>query len=147
MIGVLTDRQNTVDESPVDEQRGFVEEEEQQIDRFLLPAVPENSGPQTVSLATLLDLAIGQTNRDFQKLSEQLQKKPEMERKVLILNFSSSTRVVFLKIYALVKWLKASKKFDQLTNICFFLDQLSDYFVETADNFVQIAREELVFAR
>lgn len=150
MLGVLTDRQNTVEESPVDEQRGGgggIEDEEQQLEQFILPTVPDNCGPQTVSLATLIELAVGHTNRDFQILAELLQKKSEMDRKVSILSFATSTRVVFLKLYALVKWLKGSKKFDQLTSICYFLDQLSDYFVDTADNFVQIAREELVFAR
>lgn len=145
-MGVLTDRHNTVDESSIDEHRLF-DDEEHHVDRFLLPTVPENCGPQTVSLAYLLELAINHTNRDFQILSEALQKKSEVERKVAILNFATSTRVVFLKIYALVKWLKGSRRFDQLSNICFFLDQLSDFYVDTADSFVQVAREELVFAR
>ncbi|KAI6192425.1 Mediator complex subunit rgr-1 [Aphelenchoides bicaudatus] len=145
MLGVLTDRQNTVEESPLDEHRGF--DGAHNDGRLLLPAVPENSGPQTVSLSALLDLAISSTNRDFQVLIEALQKKTEADRKVAILQFSDTTRVVFLKLYALVKWLKASKKFEQLSNICYFLDQLSDYFIESADSFVQIAREELIFAR
>lgn len=32
-------------------------------------------------------------------------------------------------------------------SICYFLDQQSQYFVDTADRLVQLAREELVFAR
>jgi hypothetical protein len=138
---VLSDRKNTIDEAYMDD------EEESQLERFVLPTVPDNCGPQTVSLASLLDQAICHTNREIQITAEILQKKSEMDRKVSILNFANTTRAIYLKLYALVKWVKASKKFDQLTNICYFLDQLSECFVDTADNFVQIAREELIFAR
>lgn len=145
MMGVLTDRQNTVDDGgSMDERQN--DDDDYQIER-LLPPVPDNCGPQTVSLSSLLELAISHTNREFQILSELLQKKSETDRKVSILNFANSTRAIYLKLYALVKWVKASKRFDQLTNICYFLDQLSESFIDTADNFVQIAREELVFAR
>ncbi|VBB31806.1 unnamed protein product, partial [Acanthocheilonema viteae] len=76
-----------------------------------------------------------------------LPKKLDSDRKISIVQFAHSTRVLFIKLLAVVKWVKSSKKFESCASICYFLDQQSQYFVDTADRLVQLAREELVFAR
>ncbi|KAK6027394.1 mediator complex subunit MED14 [Ostertagia ostertagi] len=55
--------------------------------------------------------------------------------------------MLFVKLLAVVKWVKSSKKFESCAAICYLLDQQSQYFVETADRLVTISREELVMAR
>uniref|UniRef100_A0A915E4X5 Mediator of RNA polymerase II transcription subunit 14 n=1 Tax=Ditylenchus dipsaci TaxID=166011 RepID=A0A915E4X5_9BILA len=74
-------------------------------------------------------------------------KKKETERKISVVQFAHSTRLIFVKLLAIVKWIKQSKKFEPLTAIRFFLDQQAMHFVDTADRLVAIARDELRFAR
>lgn len=148
MIGPLTDRQNALDDpssisAALDNNN---QNEEQQLEKFELPTAPENYGGRSIPLSYLLDFAIQFTYHEFTVLTELLQKKSESDRKISLAHFARSTRLIFLKLFAVVKWAKKSKKFEQLENICFFLDQQSEYFVETADRFVHVARAELLFA-
>lgn len=109
--------------------------------------MPDRCGPPTISLGLLLDFAIQNTVHELTVLSELLPKKKENDRKISVVQFAHSTRMVFVKLLAIVKWLKISKKFEPLASIRFFLDQQSQIFIETADRLVKIIREELRFAR
>ncbi|KAJ1366563.1 hypothetical protein KIN20_027251 [Parelaphostrongylus tenuis] len=113
----------------------------------VLPIVPEKCGPPTISLNYLLDFAIQQIYHEITVLSELLPKKLDGDRKISLVQFAHSTRMLFVKLLAVVKWVKSSKKFESCAAICYLLDQHSQYFVETADRLVAISREELVMAR
>lgn len=154
MIGPLTDRQNAsveevhTDLSSVDTTTtNNNQTEEQIVEKFVLPiAPPDYGGSRFIALSYLLDFSIQFTYHELSILTELLQKKSESDRKISLAHFARSTRLIFMKLYALVKWVKKSKKFEELDNICFFLDQQSEYFVETADRFAHVARAELIFA-
>ncbi|VDM98233.1 unnamed protein product [Thelazia callipaeda] len=113
----------------------------------MLPTVPEKCGPPVIPLGHLIEFAVQQIFHELTVLSELLPKKLDSERKISIVQFAHSTRVLFIKLLAVVKWVKSSKKFESCASICYFLDQQSQYFLDTADRLVQLAREELVFAR
>ncbi|KAK6113195.1 Mediator complex subunit MED14 family protein [Brugia pahangi] len=113
----------------------------------MLPTVPEKCGPPVIPLGHLIEFAVQQIFHELTVLSELLPKKLDSDRKISIVQFAHSTRVLFIKLLAVVKWVKSSKKFESCASICYFLDQQSQYFVDTADRLVQLAREELVFAR
>ncbi|VDM54959.1 unnamed protein product [Angiostrongylus costaricensis] len=113
----------------------------------VLPIVPEKCGPPTISLNYLLDFAIQQIYHEITVLSELLPKKLDGDKKISLVQFAHSTRMLFVKLLAVVKWVKSSKKFESCAAICYLLDQHSQYFVETADRLVAISREELVLAR
>ncbi|VDL65284.1 unnamed protein product [Nippostrongylus brasiliensis] len=112
-----------------------------------LPVVPDKCGPPTINLNYLLDFAIQQIYHEITVLSELLPKKLDGDRKISLVQFAHSTRMLFVKLLAVVKWVKSSKKFESCSAICYLLDQQSQYFVETADRLVTISREELVMAR
>lgn len=112
-----------------------------------LPQVPKEAGPQTVSLAVLMDFAIQQSLHELTILSEMLLVKDQPERKKAIVQFAHATRLMFVKLLAVVKWLKQSKKFDRLSGICYVLDQQAMCFIETADKLFELARVELQQAR
>ncbi|EPB67694.1 mediator complex subunit MED14 [Ancylostoma ceylanicum] len=112
-----------------------------------LPVVPDKCGPPTISLNYLLDFAIQQIYHEITVLSELLPKKLDGDRKISLVQFAHSTRMLFVKLLAVVKWVKSSKKFESCAAICYLLDQQSQYFIETADRLVTISREELVMAR
>jgi hypothetical protein len=144
MLGPLLDTQNAEN---VDPQQTFEEAAVEEVPKkFVLPTIPENYGPRTITLATLIDFVIQHSYHEFSILSELLQKKPESERKISVAHFARSTRSMFLKLYASVKWIKSSKRIDKLNSINFFLDQQAGYFIESADIFTRFAREELPFA-
>lgn len=146
MIGPLTNRQNAPEDPSAIVSIDNHNEEETLTEKSSLPLVPAEYGSRSITLNYLLDFAIQFTYHEFGILTELLQKKSEADRKISLAHFTRSTRLIFLKLFAIVKWIKKSKKFEQLDSISFFLDQQSGYFVETADRFVQIARTELVFA-
>uniref|UniRef100_A0A914Y7B3 Mediator of RNA polymerase II transcription subunit 14 n=1 Tax=Panagrolaimus superbus TaxID=310955 RepID=A0A914Y7B3_9BILA len=112
-----------------------------------LPQVPKEAGPQTISLAVLMDFAIQQSLHELTILSEMLLVKDQPERKKAIVQFAHATRLMFVKLLAVVKWLKQSKKFERLSGICYVLDQQAMCFIETADKLFELARVELQQAR
>ncbi|GMT04540.1 hypothetical protein PENTCL1PPCAC_26714, partial [Pristionchus entomophagus] len=112
-----------------------------------LPAVPDRSGPPMIPLGVLLDFAVQQIYHEVTVLTELLPKKQDGDKKVTLVQFAYNTRLLFAKLLAIVKWLKLSKKFDSCWSMCYFIEQQSQTFVETADRLVQLAREELIFAR
>ncbi|CAK5109793.1 unnamed protein product [Meloidogyne enterolobii] len=115
--------------------------------KALLPPVPPQCGPPTVSLALLLDFAIHQTAHELQVLyTLNLQKKAQ-DRTISVVQFAHSTRLVFVRLLAIVRWLKTNRKFEPLSSIRFLLDEQAARYVETADKLVEIARNELPNAR
>jgi mediator of RNA polymerase II transcription subunit 14 len=112
-----------------------------------LPQVPTSQSPPSINLDVLLDFAIQQTFHELTVLSELLPKKKETDRKISVVQFAHSTRVIFVKLLAIVKWVKISKRFEPLSNICHFLDEQAKIFVNTADSLVELARTKLVIAR
>lgn len=120
---------------------------DKQLKKVMLPQVPDKSGPPTISLALLIDFAIQHTLHEITILSELLPKKKESDRKINVVHFAHFTRQIFVKLLAIVKWIRISKKFEPLTAIRYFLDQQAQLFVDTADRLVNIARDELRFAR
>ncbi|GMT33178.1 hypothetical protein PFISCL1PPCAC_24475, partial [Pristionchus fissidentatus] len=112
-----------------------------------LPTVPDRSGPPTIPLGTLIDFAVQQIFHEVTVLTELLPKKQESDKKVSVIQFAYNTRLLFVKLQAVVKWLKRSKRLDACSSICYFLEQQSAMFVETADRLVNLARDELICAR
>lgn len=113
----------------------------------LLPVVPPGCGPQTISLAVLMDFAIQQTLHELTILSEMLPMKDYGERQKNIVQFAHATRLMFVKLLSIVKWLRTSKKFEPLASISYFLDLQADQFIQTADRLCELARVELQRAR
>ncbi|KJH43217.1 mediator complex subunit MED14 [Dictyocaulus viviparus] len=148
------------------ERSSFVIMDDEDQNKPVLPVVPEKCGPPTISLNYLLDFAIQQIYHEITilvykhshiinlmtsmrklKKNGKLPKKLDGDRKISLVQFAHSTRMLFVKLLAVVKWVKSSKKFESCAAICYLLDQHSQYFVETADRLVTISREELVMAR
>ncbi|CAI4221597.1 unnamed protein product [Auanema sp. JU1783] len=122
-------------------------EVEEVLEKPALPVVPPNCGPPTIALSHLIDFAVQQIYHELTVLSELLPKKLDSDRKISLVQFAHSTRMLFVKLLALVKWVKSSKKFEASSAICYLLDLQSNYFVETADRLCTFTREELVLAR
>uniref|UniRef100_A0A914HX03 Mediator of RNA polymerase II transcription subunit 14 n=1 Tax=Globodera rostochiensis TaxID=31243 RepID=A0A914HX03_GLORO len=112
-----------------------------------LPAAPPQCGPPTVSLALLIDFAIHWNYRQFEILSELNSKKKETDRKISVVEFAHNTRLIFVRLLAIVRWLKSAKKFEPLASIRHLLDEQATRYVESADRLVEIARNELPNAR
>lgn len=122
-------------------------EDEEEYLKPMLPTVPEKCGPPFINLGHLIEFAVQQILHELTVLSELLPKKLDADRKISIVQFAHSTRTLFIKLLAVVKWVKTSKKFESCSSICYFLDQQAQYFVDTADRLVQLSREELIHAR
>ena len=79
-------------------------------------------------------------------LAELLPRKTDMDRKIEIFNFSSRTRMLFVRLLALVKWASSAGKVEKCSNIVLFLEKQSTMFMETANQLAMMARETLVRA-
>ncbi|CAA79551.3 Mediator of RNA polymerase II transcription subunit 14 [Caenorhabditis elegans] len=71
----------------------------------------------------------------------------EQERKMSLVHFAHATRSQFLKLVALVKWIRISKRMDVCYSIDYLLDLQSQYFIDTADRLVAMTRGDLELAR
>ncbi|CAD5113207.1 DgyrCDS2394 [Dimorphilus gyrociliatus] len=124
---------------------------EESMDDVIAPYVgPQNAMSgcgQTVSLANLLDLILQRTYNQVIVLSEILPRKSDIDRKVDIIEFASRSRNVFIRLLALVKWANSASKVEKCGAIMQFLNQQSNFFVDSADNLARMARESLVNAR
>ncbi|PAV81255.1 hypothetical protein WR25_08466 isoform F [Diploscapter pachys] len=118
---------------------------EEDFSRSLLLSAGKNT--PTVSLNYLLEIAIQQVFHEITILSELLGKKQDNEKKISLVQFAHSTRMLFVKLLALVKWVKTSKKFESCTSICCLLDQQSQLFVQTADTLAKYTTVDLLLAR
>lgn len=100
---------------------------------------------QFIPLSILLESAIQRTYHQLMIMTDMLQATSDKERKIKIVAYSCKTRLLFMRIYALVKFLKSAHI--NVTNILNFLDQQSFIFVDTADFLFHLAKVKLVNAR
>jgi len=107
---------------------------------------PPQSGPGQVSLNVLVDMIVQRTYHELAILAELLPRKTDMERKIEIFNFASRTRMLFIRLLALVRWASSASKVDKCNSIMMFLDKQSNIFLETADMLHKTAHETLVRA-
>ena len=110
------------------------------------PVAPPPAGPPQVSLALLIEFIVQRTYHDLTVLAELLPRKTDTERKVEIFNFASRTRMLFVRLLALVKWAGSASKVDKCVSIVNFCERSAQTFMETADALARMARETLVRA-
>ena len=60
--------------------------------------------------------------------------------------FSFRTRMVMIRLLALVKWASSASKVDKCVSILNFCERSANIFLETADSMAKMARETLVRA-
>jgi len=106
---------------------------------------PQQHQEQFIPLSFILDGAIQRTYHQLMIMTDMLQATSDKERKIKIVAFSCKTRLLFMRIYALVKFLKSAHI--NVTNILSFLDQQAFIFVDTADFLYHLAKVKLVNAR
>ncbi|XP_035248987.1 mediator of RNA polymerase II transcription subunit 14 isoform X1 [Anguilla anguilla] len=113
------------------------------------PQPPPPGAPAThgVRLSLLIEFLLQRTYHEITLLAELLPRKPDMERKVDIVQFASRTRQLFVRLLALVKWAGNAGKVEKCAMISSFLDQQAFLFVDTADRLASLARDALVHAR
>ena len=99
-----------------------------------------------VSLSVLIEMMLQKIYHELTILAELLPRKTDMERKIEIFNFSSRTRMLFVRLLALVKWASSAGKVEKCSNIVMFLEKQSTMFMETANQLAVMARETLVRA-
>ena len=103
-------------------------------------------GGGQISLSVLIDFLVQRTYHDLVVLGELLPRKTDMERKVEIFNYSARTRMVLVRLLALVKWAGHASKVDKCNSIQMYLDRQGGLLTETADSLARMARETLVRA-
>ena len=113
-----------------------------QLDQLNQPQQNNNE----VSLSVLIDYLVQRIFHDLQVRADLLPRQTDMERKVEIFKFASRTRMLFVRLLALVKWASSVSKVDKSSKIMDFLDRQSLRFTDTADQLAQMARERLVNA-
>lgn len=99
-----------------------------------------------MSLSFLIEMMVQKIYHELTILAELLPRKTDMERKIEIFNFSSRTRMLFVRLLALVKWASSAGKVEKCSNIVLFLEKQSTMFMETANQLAMMARETLVRA-
>lgn len=109
-------------------------------------AAPPPTGPPQVSLALLIEFIVQRTYHDLTVLAELLPRKTDTERKIEVFNFASRTRMLFVRLLALVKWAGSASKVDKCVSIVNFCERSAQTFMETADALARMARETLVRA-
>ena len=102
--------------------------------------------PGQVSLSVLIEMIVQRTYHELSILAELLPRKTDMERKIEIFNFASRTRMLFVRLLALVRWASSASKVDKCASIVMFLEKQSGLFLDTADQLAGMARETLVRA-
>ncbi|CAG7734428.1 unnamed protein product [Allacma fusca] len=109
----------------------------------------QQMGPpaNSISLALLIDFIVQRTYHELTVLAELLPRKTDMERKQEIFNFAARTRLLAVRLLALVKWASSAAKVDKSVHIMNFLEKQSMLFIDTADTLSRMARETLVHAR
>ena len=112
----------------------------------LVPLHQQQAGGGQVSLSFLIEMMVQKIYHELTILAELLPRKTDMERKEEIFNFSSRTRMLFVRLLALVKWASSAGKVEKCSNIVMFLEKQSTMFMETANQLAMMARETLVRA-
>lgn len=101
---------------------------------------------QQVSLSVLIEFLVQRIYHDLTVLAELLPRKTDMERKLEIFNFASRSRLLLVRLLALVKWASSATKVEKCGQIMVYLERQAHLFTETADSLAQMARETLVRA-
>ena len=91
-------------------------------------------------------MIVQRTYHELSILAELLPRKTDMERKIEIFNFASRTRMLFVRLLALVRWASSASKVDKCASIVMFLEKQSGLFLDTANQLAGMARETLVRA-
>ena len=87
--------------------------------------VPNN----TIPMSTLIDFVVNKTYHDITVMADILPSKNDMERKTAIVQFSTRTRQLFIRLLSLVKWASSVGKVVRCSDISNFLDR------QVGDNF------------
>ena len=112
----------------------------------LVPVHQQQAGGGQVSLSVLIEMMVQKIYHELTILAELLPRKTDMDRKIEIFNFSSRTRMLFVRLLALVKWASSAGKVEKCSNIVIFLEKQSTMFMESANQLAMMARETLVRA-
>ncbi|CAI2348423.1 unnamed protein product [Caenorhabditis sp. 36 PRJEB53466] len=148
---VTSSQEQTVHVSEIDVKSVHSSDSEDETPQNPLPEVPPNCGPQTIPLNVLLDFAIQHVYHEITVLAELMQRKTneqgEQERKTSLVHFAHATRSQFVKLVAIVKWIRVSKRMDVCYSVDYLLDLQSQYFIDTADRLVSMTRGDLELAR
>ena len=80
-------------------QPGVMEQQQQQ-----------QQGGGQVSLSVLIEMIVQRTYHELSILAELLPRKTDMERKIEIFNFASRTRMLLVRLLALVRWASSASK-------------------------------------
>ena len=84
---------------------------------------PSGPPPNTIAMSTLIDFIVYKTFHDITVMSDILPSKTDLERKTSILEFSSRTRQLFIRLLSLVKWASSVGKVVRCSDISNFLDR------------------------
>jgi mediator of RNA polymerase II transcription subunit 14 len=98
-------------------------------------------------MGDMISIGLQQTYKELIKKAELLRGNfSEDTRKVV--TFAFNTRVIFLRLMAVVRWYKQCRRpAFELPVISHFLDEHAGLFVQTADILFRMTREELPLAR
>ncbi|KAK8756724.1 hypothetical protein V5799_000574 [Amblyomma americanum] len=70
-------------------------------------------GAGSIPLGRLIDFILQRTYHELTVLAELLPRKTDVERKIEIVQFASSTRQLFVRLLALVKWAASATKVEK----------------------------------
>ena len=103
------------------------------VSNFMMVSHLSNSTMNTISLGQILHTLIQATYHDISQLSELLQSRTDMERKIQLARFSRKTNHHFVRLLALANWASSPETSDDLSSFTTLLDTQSGLYVETAD--------------
>ena len=95
-----------------------------QIKTMQVASPPSNS----IAMSTLLDFIVYKTYHELTVIADILPSKNDMERKNTIVDFSSRTRQMFVRLLGLVKWASSVGKVVRCSDISTFLDRQVCFF-------------------
>ncbi|CAD5230373.1 unnamed protein product [Bursaphelenchus okinawaensis] len=136
---LLQERTNSTGEEYYDDGL-YPEMDEGYNNRYPLPEVPDDNNPESKPLSFILEQAVNYTYEEFLSITQK-----QGINQIEFLKYSHSTRCKFVKLYALVKWIKSWQKFDQLNKINYFLDDISAQFVDTTEFLLFMDQIEMPF--
>lgn len=98
----------------------------------------------TVSLGQVIENLVQRTYHELMVLGELLPRKTDMERKLEVFGYASRTRMLLVRLLALVKWASSAGKVDKCNAIMAYLDRQANLLVATADSLSVMSRGTLV---
>lgn len=84
---------------------------------------PSGPPPNSIAMSTLIDFIVSKTYHELTVMAEILPSKTDLERKTAIVDFSSRTRQMFIRLLSLVKWASSVGKVARCSDISTFLDR------------------------